>query len=247
MPNCPDAPDSWPGPRPPQKVTRMTTTTIAVVNLKGGAGKSTTCQNLAAFAHLQGAKTLIRDGDPQGTSFQWYAARSPESRLRGLRVEHVPDVKLWRFDRFREVATGFDFVFCDTAASLDKITNSAAILADVVVVPMKPLHADTWAAAQTKELLDEADEQRDQIGLPPMRRIIVFNEVRPRTKDLEFCRQALEGMGLPLMSGYIGQRVAYSRALGEGESVHSSVDVDRSARGEIARLFSAVTAEGAQS
>lgn len=220
----------------------MGTTTIAVVNQKGGSGKSTLCQNLAAYAHLQGSKTLLRDGDKQGTSFQWYAERGAESRLRGLRVEHAPELKLWRFDRFREVAAGFDYVFCDTSASLGPITNAAAIVADIVIVPMKPLHADTWAAAQTKDLLDEADAQRDQIGIPPMRRIIVFNEVRPRTKELLFCRNALEGMdGMPLLSIHIGQRVAYHRALGQGESVLTmAAEEDRAAKAEIAALFKAV-------
>jgi chromosome partitioning protein len=42
--------------------------TIAVVNQKGGCGKTTTTINLAAFLALAGRRTLIVDMDPQGHS-----------------------------------------------------------------------------------------------------------------------------------------------------------------------------------
>ena len=50
---------------------------IAILNLKGGSGKTTTAVNLAAALGEYGRRVLVVDMDPQGTATDWLGIKDP--------------------------------------------------------------------------------------------------------------------------------------------------------------------------
>lgn len=61
---------------------------VALLNEKGGSGKTTISLNLATALHRQGRKVVLVDADPQGTLRDWRAAlnsRIPPSRVSACR------------------------------------------------------------------------------------------------------------------------------------------------------------------
>ena len=67
------------GSKPPGKV-------IALLNQKGGAGKTTLATHLAGEFAMQGMRVTLLDADPQGSALDWAQrrAQSGQDRLYGV-------------------------------------------------------------------------------------------------------------------------------------------------------------------
>jgi len=207
-------------------VTMNSARLILVANQKGGVGKSTVSQNLAAEAHIRGQKTLLLDLDTQGTSFDWYARRSAQSRLRGLAVQKAD--KVWTLAQFADMSKGFDLVVCDAPGKMSNISAAAAVAADLVVVPMRVGWGEWWAADENELMLDRADEVRKQLGRTPVRRVYMLNEVRPNVTETK------------AMVAALSDKVDLLRtSLGVGEATVTFEPTSAAAK-EVAALFESV-------
>lgn len=63
---------------------------IAIVNQKGGSGKTTTAVNVSASLGKEGKKVLLIDLDPQGSASLWYGLREKGKQLFDVFTEQRP-------------------------------------------------------------------------------------------------------------------------------------------------------------
>ncbi len=211
--------------------------TIAVLNQKGGVGKSTLATNLATAAHLSKVRALVVDLDSQGSALDWYAARRDGSPLEGLVV--VKADRALSLTRFREIARSFDIVVLDGPPKLGDMTRSAAVAADLVLIPVQPGPFDLWSAGETQRTLDAADDTRADLKRGKVRRLFVLNRAHPSANVSRNAEHAIEEAGDKART-VIHQRVAFAEAAAVGESV-LTLQRDAQAADEIRRLYREIT------
>jgi chromosome partitioning protein len=210
--------------------------TIAVLDQKGGVGKTTLATNIAAAAKLDGRRTLLVDVDRQGSALDWSAARTEGSTLEGLGV--VKADKALALQRFREITAGYDVVLLDGPPRLGEVTRSAAVAADVVLVPIQPGPFDLWASRETLDVLNEADAIRSELQRKPARRVFVVNRASTNTVLARQAPAALAEQGEVI--GVVHQRIAFAESAATGERVLAT-DPAGPAADEIRALYKAIT------
>lgn len=126
--------------------------TIAIVNGKGGAGKSTAAIALAAAANCAGERAAIIDCDlRQHTAFDWSLIRRTKPK-----VVKVEAAKLSRALAEAQRA-GFTFVVVDTPGQDTPEATTVIRVCDLVVVPVPPAWADFRATLPLLKRLAEAN------------------------------------------------------------------------------------------
>ena len=127
---------------------------IMVVNAKGGCGKSTIATNLAAYYAVAGARVLLADCDPQGSSVDWIARRPRESAP--IRVLPVFDDGMW------QVPADTEYLIIDTPARAHGLELARYLRrCDSVVMPVLPSPIDMQACERfLKEIIPLAGEAR---------------------------------------------------------------------------------------
>lgn len=184
---------------------------IAVLNQKGGSGKTTLATHLAHALKLAEANVLLVDSDPQGSARDWNEAnRGQLLPVVGLDRETLPtDLKA--------ISGGYDFVVIDGAPQIAKLAAAAVKSADLVLIPVQPSPYDIWAAADLVEVI----KIRQEITGGTPRAAFVISRAIKNTRLSNEVVEALESYGFPILENGTTQRVVYPMTAAEGNTVFS--------------------------
>jgi chromosome partitioning protein len=191
----------------------MTPLVIAVANLKGGTGKTTTAGYLAhAFQHELKRSVIIVDGDPQESMLDWSE----------LSDWSIPTVALPSKQLHRRlpgvVGKSFDVVIIDTPPfspqsreEVEKpppgIVHSALKVADVVVIPLAPTMAELRRAAPTLRAIRDA-------ARPGQNVVFLLNRVVHNAGSTKAVRDVLMAQGSTVLQAQIPRLEPLAQSLG---------------------------------
>lgn len=192
---------------------------IGIIQVKGGAGRSTIATNLAGMMASNKRVALIDCDMPQATSASWYSVRKANSRHGSLTIATAAD-HTQLIAEIERLNADQDIIIIDAPPRIAEMTRVALILSNICIVPLGASLADIWATSDLLATIEQAKEHKPNVNVR-----ILWNKFRPSTKSAkDLSLEVREKLNLKELGTKLGYRVAYSDAFGEGLTVTEWTD-----------------------
>jgi chromosome partitioning protein len=194
---------------------------IAIVNSKGGSGKTTLATNLASYYSCQHLKTALIDYDSQGSSSYWVSRRPegcPEIQLIAAYKQAINVTRGWflRPERLTQR------VVIDSPSGLDVAQFKQALNeCDAILIPVLPSSIDIHAVAHFIAdvlLLGKIRREEGRIA-------VVANRARKNTLVYQRLEQFLNSLGIPFVAT-LRDTQQYIKASEAGKGIFEMPRVD---------------------
>jgi chromosome partitioning protein len=193
----------------------MTAKIIAIVNQKGGAGKTTVSMQLAGTLGLRKNKVLVIDADPQATATRWASSAEDDhpfpASVSGL---SAAGSKVHR--EVKKFINDYDYIVIDCPPAADSpVPQSALLIADMAIVPVIPSPLDLWASVGIRQVIENIRDINEE-----MMPFLMVNQCQPNTSLARETLQILPEYGIPVMDTKLHQRTVYRQSAVYGGTVH---------------------------
>lgn len=199
---------------------------ISVANVKGGVGRSTISQNLAAELQRTNTITLVDADLPQGTSEAWYYKREEMGRTGGMDIATAYDAR-----QLRKVLsnTKTDITIIDAPPREIEMLRVCISLADLILIPITANTSDIWAA---QDFIDTVE------GMKPEAEVrLVWNKHSEHIPTYAKLRQEVEDLiEAEFLTTTLGHRTAFFKAMLEGLGA-AEANQDAKATAEVENLI----------
>jgi chromosome partitioning protein len=199
---------------------------VALVNSKGGVGKSTIAVNLAAWWKERGGDVALVDADAQEASSVWLREAVPHVPV--FRLPTPDDI----LDQAPELRRQYDLVAIDGPAGLSEVTRAILLVADMAILPCGPSVLDLRAVNDAIRVVKQAQTIRQ--GQPQA--VLVPNKLQIQYRLSRELLDTAKSLGIPFLTG-LRLRQAYADAAGQGVVVWGLGQRGQKAAQEIRGLF----------
>jgi chromosome partitioning protein len=180
---------------------------IAMIQQKGGVGKSTIAANLAGELQRLGRKVSVFDLDPQQSLVSW--AQFGEGLLRGM-VEAVDTGNARSLmEAIKRAGKQSDRILLDCPPGLPDTGIMASLVADLVLLPVSPSPLDFKASKEAVQLIRDARDRRKDKGPAAA---FVPSRVEENTILGRDLAESLKKLGEPVLPA-ISKRIAFAECV----------------------------------
>lgn len=188
---------------------------IAVINQKGGTGKTTVSMNLAGALARRGKRVCVIDADPQGTATRW-AASAPDDAPFPAPVLGLSAAGGKVHREVRKLVGDYDYILIDCPPAADSpVPQSALLVADLGLIPVIPSPPDLWATIGIRTVVENASDINEALKAR-----LVVNQLQSNVGIARDALEILPEFGVEVCKAKLHHRAAYKQAALDGQSVH---------------------------